>query len=88
MSYDSSLDDAMDLMEQYEDNRTETHYVDLQENERVMVRTAGHIYGSYVAAGLVKPDNRDEYIEKAIKDTLAIAYRIEDIVSEKAEQPD
>jgi hypothetical protein len=88
MSDNSSLDDAMRLMEEYEASRTETHYIDLQENERVLVQTAGRIFGSYVEAGLVTPDTRDEYIDKAINDAIAIASRIEDIVSEKAEQPD
>ena len=88
MSDNSSLDAAMEMMERYESSRTETHYFDLQENEKVLFQTAGHIFGSYVEAGLVTPDTRDEYIERAIRDAIAIASRIEDIVTEKAEQPD
>lgn len=88
MSDNSSLDEAMKLMERYEASRTETHYFDLQENERVLVQTAGRIYGSYIEAGLVTPDTKEEYINAAIQDAIAIASRIEDIVSEKSEQPD
>lgn len=88
MSDNSSLDEAMNMMERYEASRSETHYFDLQENERVLVLTAGRIYGSYVEAGLVTPDTRDEYINTAIRDAIEIASRIEDIVSEKEEQPD
>lgn len=88
MSDNSSLDAAMELMERYEASRTETHYFDLQENERVLVQTAGRIFGSYVEAGLVTPETKDKYIEAAIKDAITIASRIEDIVSEKAEQPE
>ncbi|OPL19034.1 MAG: hypothetical protein AVO35_03660 [Candidatus Aegiribacteria sp. MLS_C] len=88
MSENSSLDEAMNLMERYEASRTETHYFDLQENERVLVQTAGRIFGSYVEAGLVTPDTRDEYIDRAIRDAITIASRIENIVSEKEEQPD
>lgn len=88
MSDNSSLDEAMNLMERYEASRTETHYFDLQENERVLVQTAGRIFGSYVEAGLVTPETRDKYIDISIKDTFTIASRIEDMVSEKAEQPD
>lgn len=88
MSDNSSLEEAMKLMERYEASRTETHYFDLQENERILVQTAGRIYGSYVEAGLVNPDTKDEYIAMAIKDAITIASRIEDIVTEKEEQPD
>jgi hypothetical protein len=88
MSDNSSLDAAMEMMERYEASRTETHYFDLQENEKLLVQTASHIYGSYVAAGLVTPDTKDEYINRAIKDAITIASRIEDIITEKAEQPD
>jgi|GEM_PF-7002593 len=88
MSDNSSLDAAMELMERYEAGRTETHYFDLQENERVLVQIAGRIYGSYVVAGLVTSENKDEYINIAIKDAITIASRIEDLVSEKAEQPE
>jgi hypothetical protein len=88
MTDNSSLDEAMRMMERYEAGRTETHYFDLQANERVLVQTAGGIYGSYVEAGLVTPDTKDEYIAAAIRDAITIASRIEEIVSEKEEQPD
>lgn len=88
MSDNSGFDDAMELIERYDTNRTEKHYFDLQDNEKILVRTASQIFGSYVAAGLVTTDNKDEYINRAIKDAITIASRIEDIVSEKAEQPE
>jgi len=88
MSDNTALDEAMEMMARHNANKTETHYFDLQENERVLVQTAGRIYGSYIEAGLVTPENKDEFIDSAIQDALRIASRIEDIVSEKEELPD
>jgi hypothetical protein len=88
MSYNSSFDDAMEFMERHESSRTETHYLDLQKNEIVLVQAASRIFGSYVEAGLVTTDTEDKYINIAIKDAITIASRIENIVSEKEEKPD
>ena len=88
MSYDSSLDDAMEMMARYDAIKTETQYLDLQKNEMVLVQTAARIFGSYIAAGLVKPENKDQYLNTAVQDALSIACRIEEIVSEKEESPD
>jgi len=87
MSDNSNLDEAMKMMERFEARRTETHYFDLHENEKVLVKTAGRIYGAYIEAGLVRPENSSEYINKAIKDAITIASRIEEMVSETGEQP-
>ena len=88
MSDNTALDEAMRMMDRHNANQTETHYFDLQENEKTLVQTAGRIFGSYVEAGLVTPENKDEYINTAIHDAIKIASRIEDIVSDAEEQKD
>ncbi len=86
MSDNTALDEAMEMMARHDANKTEKHYFDLQENEKILVQTAGRIYGSYIEAGLVKPENKNEYINTAIQDAIRIALRIEDIVSDAEEQ--
>jgi len=86
MSDNTALNEAMEMMARHDANKTQTHYFDLQENEKILVQTAGRIFGSYVEAGLVTPENKDEYINTAIQDTIRIASRIEDIVSDADEQ--
>ena len=86
MSDNPALDEAMKMMARHNANKTEKHYFDLQESEKTLVQTAGRIYGSYVEAGLVTPENKDEYINTAIQDAIRIASRIEDIVTEAEEQ--
>ena len=88
MSDNSALDEAMQMMDRYNANKTEKHYFDLQENEKTLVRTAGQIFGSYIEAGLATSENRDEYIDKAIRDAIRIASKIEDLVSDVEEQAD
>lgn len=88
MNDNSSLDEAMRMMERHDANRTETHYFDLQDNEKTLVQTAGRIFGSYIEAGLVTPENKDKYIKTAVQDAISLASRIEDVVSEASEQPD
>ena len=88
MSDNTALDEAMKMMDRHNANQTETHYFDLQENEKTLVQTAGRIFGSYIEAGLVTPENKDEYINTAIHDAIKIASRIEDIVTEAEEQID
>ena len=88
MSDNPALDEAMKMMDRHTANKTEKHYFDLQENEKTLVQTAGRIYGSYIEAGLVTPENRNEYINTAIQDAIRIASRIEDIVSDAEEQVD
>ncbi|RKZ04199.1 hypothetical protein DRQ25_17245 [Candidatus Fermentibacteria bacterium] len=88
MSDNTALDEAMKMMDRHNAHQTETHYFDLQENEKTLVQTAGRIYGSYIEAGLVTPENKDEYINTAIHDAIRIASRIEDIVSDAEEQID
>ena len=88
MSDNSALNEAMEMMDRHNANKTEKHYFDLQENEKTLVQTAGRIYGSYVEAGLVTPENKDEYINAAIQDAIRIASRIEDIASDTEEQID
>ncbi len=86
MSDNPALDEAMKMMARHNTNKTEKHYFDLQESEKTLVQTAGRIYGSYVEAGLVTPENKDEYINTAIQDAIRIASRIEDIVNDAEEQ--
>ena len=86
MSDNPALNEAMNMMARRDANKTEKHYFDLQESEKTLVQTAGRIYGSYVEAGLVTPENKDEYINTAVQDAIKIASRIEDIVSDAEEQ--
>ena len=86
MSDNSALDEAMKMMARHDANKTEKHYFDLQESEKTLVQVAGRIFGSYIEAGLVTTDNKDEYINTAIHDAIKIASRIEDLVNDAEEQ--
>ena len=86
MSDNSALDEAMKMMARHDANKTEKHYFDLQESEKTLVQVAGRIFGSYIEAGLVTTDNKDEYINTAIHDAIRIASRIEDLVNDAEEQ--
>lgn len=79
-------DEIINLLSRRRKKKTEEHYVDLQGNEKVLVRAAAAIYASYISSGRIPEGREDEYISKSIDEALRIALRIEELVRD-AEEP-
>jgi hypothetical protein len=79
-------DEIINLLSRRRKKKTEEHYVDLQGNEKVLVRAAAAIYAAYVSSGGIPEGREDEYLSRSIDEALKIALRIEELVRD-AEEP-
>lgn len=79
-------DEIINLLSRRRKKKTEEHYVDLQSNEKVLVRAAAAIYAAYVSSGKIPEGGEDEYLSRSIDEALRIALRIEELVRD-AEEP-
>lgn len=60
-------------------------YVSLQPSEAVLVQAASQIFSAYISTGQCTPDNEDEYLKKAIKQTVRMARIIDESVQSDKE---
>ena len=86
MSGKPELDEAMKMLNRWKELKTDKHYVDLQTNERVLVRAASEIYSAYIQRGSVEEGNEDKYISKAIAEAINIAMKVDRLVVDAEEE--
>lgn len=63
--------------------------VTLQPSKRIVTLSAAQIYAAYVAAGHVQPEaSRKKWIERSVREAVAIAQYVEHTVQSDDELPD
>lgn len=57
-----------------------TPYIALQPSERVLLQAAAQIYAAYVTSGHVTSGKEEEYLTKAVQQSIQLARKIDDAV--------
>ena len=57
----------------------------LQPTEAVVFTASANIYAAYIAAGQVPPGQEQEWMERAIRDALLIAKRVDESIQSDEE---